>query len=98
MAAGLDDAAALQHHDGLRMQNGRQPVGDQERDAVGLPRHAAHGIGDLLFGQRIQGRRGFVENQQARVAHQGPRNRQALLFSARQAHARLAYGRIQAQG
>jgi hypothetical protein len=61
-------------------------------------RNLAHGIRDLLLGQRIERRGGLVEDQQARLAHQRPRDRQPLLLAARQLHAALADHRVQPLG
>lgn len=51
VVAGLDDAPLFQHKNGLRMQDGREPVRDRDRDARALRGQTLHGVGDLLFGQ-----------------------------------------------
>ena len=87
VVARLDDAALFQHKNGLRMQDGGKPVCNQHGDARSLCGQAPHGVGDLVFGQRVQRRRGLVKNQQRRLAQQRAGNRQPLLFTAGQAHA-----------
>ena len=95
MVARLYDAALFQHKNGLGMQDGREPVRNQDRDARALRRQAPHGVGDLLFGQRVQCRCCLVKDQERRLAQQRAGNRQPLLFTTGQAHAHLADGCVQ---
>ena len=45
------------------MHDGGQAVSNQNGDLVALRRHIADGIGDLFFGERIEGRSGFIKDQ-----------------------------------
>ena len=97
MAAAFHDAPLFQHKDGVGMQDGRQPVGDQDGDALAFVRQRAHRGAHLLLRQRIEGRGRFVENQQGRLADQCARDRQALAFAARELHAHLADDGVEAR-
>ncbi len=54
MLTNLDDFAALQHIDAIRMHHGRQAMRDQNRDYFPLARDFAHRATDLLFGERVE--------------------------------------------
>src|SRR6202521_1722191 len=73
VAAGLDDAAVLDHADLLRRDHRLQAVGDDERGAGGAqvverPLHLAFRFG-------IKRRGGLVEEQDRRVLEEGAGNR-----------------------
>ena len=53
-------------------------------------------VDDALFGQRVERRGGFVEDEQVRMPQQGPRDRQPLLFAARHLDAAFADDRVEA--
>jgi hypothetical protein len=62
---------------------------DQEDRHLLLARDPADGLEDLPHNQRRQPKRGLVEQQQPRPAHQGAADRQHLLLAARQGAAAL---------
>jgi len=57
---------------------------EQGREAVAAPQ-AFDQLMHLDAGQRVQGTQGFVQQQQARLVHQGPGQGHALALPARQA-------------
>jgi hypothetical protein len=65
VAAGFDDVAPFEDVDAVGVEDGRQAVRDEDGDEV-AGRHLADGLGDLLFGERIERGGGFVENEEAR--------------------------------
>lgn len=81
----LNHVPVAEAEDDVRVLDSGQSVGDDDHGPrlLGLLEHAL----DELLGLGVEGRRGLVEQQQARVADQGPRDRQALLLPARQEHA-----------
>lgn len=86
------DPAALQHDNVVGMLNGGQPVrDDKQRFASGQLRKAPLNL-VLVFGVRKGG--GFVENDDRRILQNHAGNGDALLFTAREAFARLACGRV----
>ena len=101
-AAGLDqlrvaspfhDHAAADDQDLIRRQNGGQAVGDQDT-GPGLDQ-GLDGLLDLLLGYGIQGRSGFVEDQQGGILEQDPGDGNTLLLAAGQLEAPVAYHGIQ---
>ena len=87
-AAGLDqlrvaspfhDHAAADDQDFIRRQNGGQAVGDQDT-GPGLDQ-GLDGLLDLLLGYGIQGRSGFVEDQQGGILEQDPGDGKIRCFS-----------------
>ena len=83
MAAELDDFAALQHVDSIRMKNGRETVRDEYGDCVPRGGDVPDCVADLLFGQRVERRSGFIEDEQLRSTEQCARDGQALLLPSR---------------
>ena len=70
MAAPLDDAAVVQHHDHVAVLHGGQPVGDDEHRAalhqlVHAPLHQQLRAG-------VDGGGGLVQNHHRRIGHGGP--------------------------
>lgn len=82
-AALLDDLAA-RHHQVLVGQFGGEVVEllDQQDRHVAARRQAADDRADLLDHRRLDAFRGFVEDQQSRLAGQGAADRQLLLLAA----------------
>src|ERR1700730_277429 len=92
VAAGLDDAAVLDHANLLRCDNGLRAVGDDESGGGGpqvveRPLHLAFGFG-------IERRGGLVEEEDRRVLEEGPRNGDAGALAARKLRPVLAHGSI----
>ena len=88
----LDDAAMLEHHDQIGVADGRQAVGDHERGALRAQR--GHGVLDQHLGAGVDRRRGFVEDEDARIGQDRAGDRHALALPARQLHAALADDRV----
>ena len=92
MRALFDRAALVHHHDAIRIAHGGKPMGDDQRGAPGAQ------AGQCLLHQRlvlgIQRAGRFVEQQDARVAQQGARERDALPLPTRQARAAGAQPRL----
>ncbi len=88
VAAALDDLPLLQHQDRVRPADGRQPVGDDE----GRP--PLHQLGQPFLDQRLAlavERRGrLVQDQDARIGQDRPRDRHPLPLAARELHPALA--------
>jgi hypothetical protein len=88
MGAVLDDAAPLDGDDPVSAANRRQPMGDdQDRAAL---RDLAHVLLDDPLAFVIERARCLVEDHDARIGHQRPRDRDALLLAAGQGAAALA--------
>ena len=82
MRASLDDLAFIQHDDFVGAHNGRQPVCDHKRGAVA--RNALERVLNFFFGVAVQGGRRLVKDQDRRPLQDCARDRDALLFAARQ--------------
>ena len=68
MRALLDDAAVLEHDDQVGVADRREAVRDHEGGAAG--EQAAESPLDLALGADVHGRRGLVEDQDARVGEE----------------------------
>src|SRR5262245_63302559 len=82
MRAALDDAAVVEHQDGVRVHHRGQSVGDHQSGAS---------LGDALelrldglFGPGVEGRGGLVEDQYTGVLEERASYGDALLFPARE--------------
>src|SRR4051812_10907306 len=82
MPARLYNSAALQNKDLVGMNYRGEAVRGEDCDEVLPHRNVANRFADLQLGQRIQRRRRLIENEQARMTQQRPRNRKALLLAA----------------
>src|SRR6266853_3712090 len=82
-----DDLAAVEDENAVGVANRGQAVRDHERRAAGAqpPQGGKHD----LFGNGVERRRGFVEDQDRRVLDDGARYAEALAFAAGQAAAGL---------
>src|SRR5438132_14376977 len=78
------------------MNDSRQTMRDQNGDEIFSHRNLADRLRDLLFGQRIQRRRGLIENKQVRPPQQSTRDRKPLLLSSGYFHAAFSNDRIEA--
>src|SRR5581483_4111189 len=88
----LDDAAVLDGDDPIGASNRGEPVSDNEdRPPFTNPPHI---LMDDAFAFVIERAGGFVENQNARIAHQGARDRDALTLSTREAASAFADHRL----
>ena len=92
----FDDPAAVHHHDAIGGAYRRQPVSDHQRGA------ALHQPFERLLDQplafRVERAGRFVEQQDRRIAQQGPRNRQALALPAREPRPALSQKGVEPVG
>src|SRR6476659_3204966 len=88
VGATLDDLAAVEDEDLVGVADGGEPVGDGHRGAAlgEVVERLLHGA----LGAGVEGAGGLVEEQDGRVAQDGPRDRDALLLAAREPVAALA--------
>ena len=89
MPSALDDAAFLQHQDLVGIDHGGEPMGDDQRRAIG--RDFAQALLDFLFGAAVERRCRFVEQHDGRLLQQGARDRHALFFAAGEFQSALAH-------
>lgn len=71
---------------------------DDSHIQIGSREEFVEGLLDLLLGFAIQGRRGFIEDQQLRLLDESSSNRHSLLLAARQLGASKAYLIVQLTG
>ena len=88
MAADGVNAAVVEDDDAIRIADGRESVGDDQRRAASNERRER--LLHQAFGFRIHRRGGFVQKDQLRRARQRPREREELPFALREAAAALA--------
>ena len=91
----LDDAAGLEHRDLLGALGRRQPVGDEDAGAPGD--QPVGGADDPRLGDRVHPGGRLVEDDDADVAHEQPRERDELLLAGRQAGAAGAEDGVEAR-
>src|SRR5438105_15943797 len=89
--ATLYNSPPFQYVNAIRVQDGREPVGDQYRDRVSAHGDIPNGLAEFLLRQRIKRRGRFVEHQQLRPAQKSARDREPLLFSSRNLDPDFAY-------
>src|SRR5580658_6763608 len=77
--AALDDLAAAQDKDLVRVGDGAQTMGDDKTGAIG--HEPFERLLDELFGGGIDAGRRFVKNQYRRVLQQSPRDAHSLFFA-----------------
>src|SRR5215218_10764694 len=92
----LDDAAALDDQDPVGVDDGRQPVGDDQAGPAG--QGGGQGLLDVDLGLGVEVGGGLVEDDDGRVGQQQPGDGQALLLAAGQPVAALADHRLPALG
>src|SRR5258708_39268583 len=95
VTAPLYNSPPFQYVNAVRVQDGRQPVGDQYRDRVSAHGDIPNGLADFFLRQGIKRRRRFVEHQQLRPAQKSPRDREPPLFSSRNLHPAFANLRVE---
>ena len=92
MRAFLDDRAGLHHQNALRVDDGREAMGDDERRAP-LHQRLERALHErLVLGVERGGR--FVQQQHRRVLEDGAGDGDALALAARDRRAALAERRI----
>jgi hypothetical protein len=79
MAAGLDNAAVLQHDDAVSIHDGAQPVRDDEGGAIGNQGFERAVYRGLRIGIELS--RFFVEDDDGRLLDQCPRDRDPLALT-----------------
>ena len=82
MRAALDDAAVFEDHDGVGVADGGQAVRDHKRGAA--THDAVHTALDELFGARVDGARGLVQDEHRRVGNGHARDGEQLALALRQ--------------
>ena len=93
MGAGLHDPPFVHHHDPVGLEDGGQSMGDHQCGAAAHGR--VEGLLDQLLVLCIEGARGFVQEQDRRLADQGPGNGETLPLASRQAPGALPKGRLE---
>src|SRR5829696_10205511 len=88
----LDDPAAVDDQDPVGVDDGRQPVGDDQ--AGPALEGGGQGLLDVDLGLRVEVGGGLVEDDDGRVGQQQPGDGQALLLPARQPVATLPDHRL----
>ena len=88
MRAALDDHAVVEHENLVGVDDGRQPMRDDQRGAIA--RHAVELVLDVPLGVAVERRGRLVEQQDRRALQNGAGNGDALLLAARQFQAALA--------
>src|SRR5436190_5294107 len=81
-AAGLDDAAVVEHQNARGVAHRGQPVGDHKGGAL-LHQFVKRRL-HLQLGGGVERAGRLVEDQNGRVFHQRPRDREALALAARE--------------
>ena len=82
MVADVPDLAVFDEYDAARLADGRQTMGDDDHQPLG--RGGMQRAHEGVLGSRVEGRGGFVEDEDLRVAHEAAGNGQALLLTDRQ--------------
>ncbi|ESS36533.1 hypothetical protein P355_2306 [Burkholderia cenocepacia KC-01] len=92
VGAVLDEPAVLHHEDAIGVDDGRQPVRDDEARA--MLRDAHQFLLDRALRARVERRRRLVEHDDRRRLQQRARDRDPLPLAARQPYAALADARV----
>ena len=79
MRAGLDDAPAVEHDDGIGVDNGGQAVGDDQDGAV--RGEGGQRLLDLALGVRVGVGGGLVEQEDRGVGEEGAGDGDALVVT-----------------
>ncbi len=95
MGARFHDSPPLQHVNPVGVEDGREPVGDEDGHGATGRRHVPDRFHDPFFGERIERRGRFVEDQQVRMPEQRTRDREPLLLAAGHLDAAFADDRIE---
>src|SRR2546426_856946 len=90
--AALDDLASLHHEDLVRAANGRETVRDHEGRAA-TPQ-GAQPVLDGRLALRVEARGGLVQDQDAGIGENRPRDRNPLALAARQLDASFPHHRV----
>ena len=80
VSTALDDTTCVEHDDLVAIANGAQSMCDDHTGTVASPEV----IIDHGLGFRFERASGLIENQQAGVAHEGPRNFEPLTLATRE--------------
>ena len=63
VAPGFHHPAPLKDVDPVRVQDGREPVGNENGDRVAAGGHVTNRLDHALFGERVEGGGGLVKDQ-----------------------------------
>src|SRR3989449_7459214 len=85
VSAALHNLTPLHHKDLVGAANGRKAMGDDERGPAAPQR--AQPVLDGGLALRVEAGRGLVEDQDARIGEDRPRNRDPLALAAGELHA-----------
>lgn len=96
MCAPLNDAAVVQHHDGVGVLDRGEPVGNDEHRAAF--HQSVHALLDNGLGVGVDGRGCLVQDHHGRVGHSGPGNGQQLPLALGQVGAVALQGGVIAIG
>ena len=96
MRAARRDLAVLEHDDLVGQRDRRQPVRDHERRAP--LHHLGERVLDAVLGGGVHARGGVVEDQDARLGEQRPRDRHPLALAAAEREPALADQRVEPLG
>ncbi len=96
VGAGLHQPAMVEHHDAVGVDDGGEPVRDDQRGVVAGD--ALELLLDGALGARVQRRGRFVEDHDRGPLEQRPRDGDALPFPARELQAAFAHRRVVAPG
>ena len=77
----LDHLPVLQDHDFVGAMDGAQTVRDDDSGTVS--QQLVHRALDQLFRRRVEALRGFIQNDDPRIAQKHARKRQQLRFPCR---------------
>ena len=88
----FDNFAAVHHHQSVGFAQGGQAVGNGNGGAT--LHQVVQRLLNFFFRLGIHSRSGFVEDQDARIDQQGPRNTDALALTAREPLAAFAHQRV----
>ncbi len=92
MCALLADGTVLDDQDAIGINNRREAMGNHQRGTFVC--HVFHRLQDDAFGIRVQGRSGFVENQNRRIFQKDASDGDALFFATRKLEAALPDDRL----
>ncbi|GIX60835.1 multidrug ABC transporter ATP-binding protein, putative [Babesia caballi] len=84
----LDDLAVAKYRNLVRLDDGGEPVRDDDRGPVGA--QLSEGAEDLVLGHGVQRARGLVEHEDLGFLQEAPRDPDSLLLAPTQLHAPFA--------
>lgn len=86
----LDHAPIIKHHDSVEIRNGTQSMGNHDQGSVCEP--LADTLLDQSVRRHVNGRGGFIKNNDFRVGEEGMGDTEKLLLALREVSARFGDG------